>query len=77
MLSPQQSAKLADPAMKQAIQFWVGECVLMMGRLRSEREIKLFLRRKFKSSSPQGINYIFKLAQMEFYKSKHGTYEQN
>lgn len=77
MLSQNISAKLADPVMKRAIEFWVGECALMMGRLRSEKEIKLFLRKKFKHSSPQGINYIFKIAQMEFYKSKHGTYEQN
>lgn len=77
MLSPNVSAKLSDPAMKQAIGFWVNECVGMMAQVKSENAIKLFLRKKLKSSSPTGINFIYELAQKQFYKLKHGTNQQN
>jgi hypothetical protein len=76
MINPQISAKLADPIMKRAIFFWVNECVEMMGQVKSEKAIKLFLRKKLKSSQT-GINYIYALAEREFYKQKHGAYQQN
>jgi hypothetical protein len=71
------SAKLADPIMKRAIFFWVNECVEMMGQVKSEKFIKLHLRKKLKTSGPDGINYIYALAEREFYKQKHGAYQQN
>lgn len=77
MLSSNTSAKLADPAMKEAIGYWVNQCVKMMAQVKSEKAIKLFLLKKFKSSSPTGINFIYELAQRQFYKLKHGTNQPN
>lgn len=80
MLYPSVDAKLKDPAVKQAILFWVGEVVKMMAQVKSEKAIKLWLRKKFgRITSEKGIDYIVKLAQIEFeyQKQTRGTNQQN
>ena len=67
MLSPELKSKLNDPAVKQAISYWVMYVVNQLGAVRSEKEIKEALFHKLgKRVSPLGINYIYTLAIREF-----------
>lgn len=71
MLSPDLKAKLADPAVKQAISYWVMFVVNQLGAVRSEKEIKQALFHKLgKRVSPIGIDYIYTLALSTFEESK-------
>lgn len=71
MLSPDLKAKLADPAVKQAISYWVMYVVNQLGAVRSEKEIKQALFHKLgKRVSPVGIEYIYTLALNEFESRK-------
>lgn len=74
MLAPDISAKLKDPAVKQAISFWVMQVVNQMGQVKSEKQIKKALLARFKMLqmpiSETGVEFIYKLAleQFEAYK---------
>lgn len=74
MLTPDISAKLKDPAVKQAISFWVMQVVNQMGQVQSEKKIKKALLARFKMLhmpiSEVGVDYIYTLAleQFEAYK---------
>jgi len=67
MLTPEIKAKLNDPAVKQAIAYWVMYVVNQLGQVKSEKVIKRALFDRLKGRiSPLGIDYIYKLALVEF-----------
>lgn len=70
-MTPELKAKLSDPAVKKAITYWVMQCVNQMGKVRSERQIKqMLLQRLGGRTSPAGVEYIYRLALMQFEKQK-------
>lgn len=73
-MTPELKAKLSDPAVKKAITYWVMQCVSRMGQVKSERQIKQeLLQRLGGRTSPAGVEYIYRLAVMQFNKQKKIT----
>lgn len=71
-------AKFADPAVRQALSYWVMFCINQMGSVKSEKVIKLSLLKRLNGRvSRQGIEFIYTLAQQEYQKQQHGTAQQN